>query len=85
MSKYMSLQEIERNGTVIEVLGGARFRVSIIGNANNDPVNEKEVVAAVRGKMHQRRIKIVKGDKVKMKIIIIDSLDNMTCTIVFRL
>ena len=81
----MSLQEIERNGTVIEVLGGARFRVSIIGNANNDPVNEKEVVAAVRGKMHQRRIKIVKGDKVKMKIIIIDSLDNMTCTIVFRL
>lgn len=82
----MSFQEIERNGTVIEVLGGARFRVTITGNNTpNDVLNGKEVVAALCGKMHQRRIKIVKGDKVKMNIIIIDSIENMKCTIVFRL
>lgn len=82
----MSFQEIERNGVVIEVLGGARFRVAIASNNTpNDVIGGKEVVVALCGKMRQRRIKIVKGDKVKMNIVIIDNIDNMKCTIVFRL
>lgn len=81
----MSFQEIERNGVVTEVLGGARFRVAITGTSSTDILSGKEVVASLCGKMHQRRIKIVRGDKVKMNVIIIDSIDNMKCTIVFRL
>ena len=81
----MSFQEIERNGVVTEVLGGARFRINISPNGPGDVVGGREAIGALCGKMHQRRIKIVRGDKVKMKIIIIDDIENMKCTIVFRL
>ncbi len=53
-------ERIEFEGTVIEALPNAMFRVEIEGG--------HEVLAYVSGKMRTRFIRILPGDKVKLEI-----------------
>lgn len=47
------------NGTVLEALPGATFRVKL--------EDEREILAYVSGKMRMHRIKILPGDKVAVE------------------
>lgn len=51
---------IETEGTVVEALPSALFRVEL--------ENGKEILAHLSGKMRMHYIKVVPGDKVKMEI-----------------
>ncbi len=57
MAKQVS---IEQDGTVIESLGNAMFRVEL--------ENGHVLIAHISGKMRMHYIKILPGDKVKLEI-----------------
>jgi translation initiation factor IF-1 len=57
MAKQLS---IEQDGTVIESLGNAMFRVEL--------ENGHIIIAHISGKMRMHYIKILPGDKVKLEI-----------------
>ena len=57
MSKQSS---IEQDGTIIEALSNAMFRVEL--------ENEHVIVAHISGKMRTHYIKILPGDKVKVEM-----------------
>ena len=57
MAKQLS---IEQDGTVIESLGNAMFRVEL--------ENGLQIIAHISGKMRMRYIKILPGDKVKLEM-----------------
>jgi translation initiation factor IF-1 len=57
MSKQAS---IEQDGTIIEALSNAMFRVEL--------ENGHQVVAHISGKMRMHYIKILPGDKVKLEM-----------------
>jgi translation initiation factor IF-1 len=57
MSKQLS---IEQDGTVIESLGNAMFRVEL--------ENGHVIIAHISGKMRMHYIKILPGDKVKIEM-----------------
>ena len=59
--KYMAKQQsIELDGTVIESLGNAMFRVEL--------ENGHVIIAHISGKMRMHYIKILPGDKVKLEM-----------------
>ena len=51
---------IEQDGTVVEALSNAMFRVEL--------ENGHEILAHISGKMRQHYIKILPGDKVRVEI-----------------
>lgn len=51
---------IEFNGTVVEVLPNAMFRVKL--------ENEHEILAHTSGKMRKNRIRVLAGDKVTIEM-----------------
>jgi translation initiation factor IF-1 len=53
-------QSIEQDGTVLESLGNAMFRVEL--------ENGHRIIAHISGKMRMHYIKILPGDKVKLEI-----------------
>jgi translation initiation factor IF-1 len=53
---------LEFEGTVVEVLPDARFRVRLEGGA------EHEVIAYTSGKMRKHRIRILAGDRVTVEM-----------------
>jgi translation initiation factor IF-1 len=53
-------QSIEQDGTVIESLGNAMFRVEL--------ENGHVIIAHISGKMRMHYIKILPGDKVKVEM-----------------
>lgn len=55
-------ERIEFEGTVIEALPNAMFRVEVDGRKGH------EVLAYVSGKMRTRFIRILTGDKVKLEL-----------------
>ncbi len=57
MSKQSS---IEQDGTIIEALSNAMFRVEL--------ENEHVIIAHISGKMRMHYIKILPGDKVKVEM-----------------
>ena len=57
MAKQLS---IEQDGTVIESLGNAMFRVEL--------ENGLQIIAHISGKMRMHYIKILPGDKVKLEM-----------------
>ncbi len=57
MAKQLS---IEQDGTVIESLGNAMFRVEL--------ENGHTLIAHISGKMRMHYIKILPGDKVKLEL-----------------
>ena len=57
MAKQLS---IEQDGTVIESLGNAMFRVEL--------ENEHKIIAHISGKMRMHYIKILPGDRVKLEM-----------------
>ena len=57
MSKQSS---IEKDGTIIESLSNAMFRVEL--------ENEHVIIAHISGKMRMHYIKILPGDKVKVEM-----------------
>lgn len=57
MAKQLS---IEQDGTVIESLGNAMFRVEL--------ENGHVIIAHISGKMRMHYIKILPGDKVKLEM-----------------
>ncbi len=56
----MKEEAIQTEGTIIEVLPNARFRVEL--------ENGHRVLAHVSGKMRMHYIRIVTGDKVKLEL-----------------
>ena len=57
MSKQLT---IEQDGTVVEALGNARFRLEL--------ENGHTIIAHISGKMRMHYIKILPGDKVKVEM-----------------
>ena len=57
MAKQLS---IEQDGTVIESLGNAMFRVEL--------ENGHKIIAHISGKMRMHYIRILPGDKVKLEM-----------------
>ena len=53
-------QSIEQDGTVLESLGNAMFRVEL--------ENGHKIIAHISGKMRMHYIKILPGDRVKLEI-----------------
>lgn len=53
-------KSIEQDGTVLESLGNAMFRVEL--------ENGHKIIAHISGKMRMHYIKILPGDKVKLEI-----------------
>ncbi|MDT8392535.1 MAG: translation initiation factor IF-1 [Bacteroidales bacterium] len=53
-------QSIEQDGTVIESLGNAMFRVEL--------ENRHVIIAHISGKMRMHYIKILPGDRVKLEM-----------------
>ena len=64
---------IEIEGTVVEALPNAMFRVEL--------TNGHKVLAHISGKMRQNRITILQGDKVKVEM---SPYDLTKCRIVYR-
>ena len=60
---------IEQDGTIIEALGNAMFRVEL-GNGH-------VIIAHISGKMRMHYIKILPGDKVKVSSQIVISIMNL--------
>lgn len=67
---FMSKEIIEVEGTVVECLPNAKFKVRISGLGEDDQANSGEfiVTAHVSGKMRMFYIKILPGDKVKVEL-----------------
>lgn len=59
-----SADNIEAEGTIVEVLPNGHFRVKLDGADNKGP----EILAYTSGKMRKHYIRIVLGDKVKVEI-----------------
>ena len=57
MSKQLT---IEQDGSVVEALGNARFRLEL--------ENGHTIIAHISGKMRMHYIKILPGDKVKVEM-----------------
>ena len=55
---------IEQDGTIIEALSNAMFRVEL--------ENGVQIIAHISGKMRMHYIKILPGDKVKVEVSIYD-------------
>jgi len=53
-------QSIEQDGTVVESLGNAMFRVEL--------ENGHQIIAHISGKMRMHYIKILSGDRVKLEM-----------------
>ena len=53
-------QSIEQDGTVVESLGNAMFRVEL--------ENGHQIIAHISGKMRMHYIKILPGDRVKLEM-----------------
>ena len=70
MAKQVS---IEQDGTVIEALGNAMFRVEL--------ENGHRIIAHISGKMRMHYIKILPGDKVKVEM---TPYDKKRGRIIFR-
>ena len=70
MAKQLS---IEQDGTVVESLGNAMFRVEL--------ENGLQIIAHISGKMRMHYIKILPGDKVKVEM---SPYDLTNGRIVFR-
>ncbi|MBL7927924.1 MAG: translation initiation factor IF-1 [Bacteroidia bacterium] len=51
---------IEQDGTIVETLSNAMFRVEL--------ENGHEIIAHISGKMRMHYIKILKGDRVKVEM-----------------
>lgn len=51
---------IEQDGTIIEALSNARFRIEL--------ENNHKIVAHISGKMRMHYIKLIPGDKVRLEI-----------------
>ena len=64
---------IEIEGTVVEALPNAMFRVEL--------TNGHKVLAHISGKMRQNRITILQGDRVKVEM---SPYDLTKCRIVYR-
>jgi translation initiation factor IF-1 len=80
--------KIEITGIVKDVLGSARFKVTLDdnGSAEGKILGGREIICTICGKMHQKRIRIVKGDKVKISILILSSdIADIKGVITFRL
>jgi translation initiation factor IF-1 len=80
--------KIEKIGIIKEILGSTRFRVTL--ENDNTPESKilagQDLVCSLCGKMYQRRIKIIKGDKVKLSLMISsEDLKNIKAVIIFRL
>ena len=61
INKYMAKQaSIEQDGTIIEALSNAMFRVEL--------ENGHIIIAHISGKMRMHYIKILPGDKVKVEM-----------------
>ena len=65
--------EIEQDGTIIEALSNARFRVEL--------ENGHEVLAHTAGKMRKFRIRVLEGDKVDVEM---TPYDLTKARIIFR-
>ena len=80
--------KIEKTGFVKDVLGSARFKVTLEddGTPEGKVLAGKEIICTICGKMYQKRIKIVKGDKVKLSILVFSSdIADLKGVITFRL
>ena len=55
-------EAIELEGTIIECLPNALFRVKIDSN------NEMEVMATISGKMRRNNIRVLLGDQVSLEV-----------------
>jgi len=80
--------KIEKTGIIKEVLGSARFRVTL--QEDNTPEGKllagKDLICKISGKMHQKRIKIVRGDRVKLSLSVFSSdIKEIKGVIIFRL
>lgn len=80
--------KIKKTGIVKDILGSARFKVIL--EDDNTPEGKllagKELVCTLCGKMYQKRIKIVKGDRVDVTVMIFSSdAKDFKGVIVFRL
>lgn len=51
---------IEQDGTILEALSNARFRIEL--------ENNHKIVAHISGKMRMHYIKLIPGDKVRLEI-----------------
>lgn len=74
-------QEVEKLGTIVEVLGNARFNVEL----DEDVVpffSHKIVLCSLSGKMSIRRIRVVLGDRVKVLVTV---YNNVLGRIILRL
>ena len=60
IEEYGKQLSIEQEGTVIEALGNAMFRVEL--------ENGLVIIATISGKMRMHYIKILPGDKVKLEM-----------------
>ncbi|OED45430.1 hypothetical protein AB836_00830 [Rickettsiales bacterium (ex Bugula neritina AB1)] len=66
-------QTVEKQGTIIELLGNMRFKVEL----DEDVVqffSKKIITCKLSGKMFTRHIRIILGDRVKVQITIYDNL-----------
>lgn len=80
--------KIEKIGIIKDVLGSARFKVTLEddGTPEGKILANKDIICTICGKMYQKRIKIVKGDKVKISILIFSSdISDLKGVITFRL
>jgi translation initiation factor IF-1 len=64
---------IEQDGTIVEALSNAMFRVEL--------ENGHEIIAHISGKMRMHYIKILPGDKIRVEM---SPYDLSKCRIVFR-
>lgn len=54
------------DGTVVETQRGGKFKVRLEGL--NDGVDEQFIIATLAGKLVQYNIRVITGDRVKVKI-----------------
>ncbi len=57
-------EAIQLEGTVVECLPNALFRVKI----DSDDVKEIEVMATISGKMRRNNIRVLLGDRVSLEV-----------------
>lgn len=84
----MSSNKIEKTGIVKEILGSARFKITLESDDSPESniLTGKDVICTICGKMRQKRIKIVKGDKVKVSLLVFsNNLEDLKGVITFRL
>ena len=78
----MNLEKaIEVEGTIISVLPGTMFRVTLNRQSGNGS-NTRQVLAHISGKMRKRFIRLTIGDRVKMEM---SPYDMEKARIVYRL